>query len=199
MKFYFVFSFLLLYVVTNATPDSLPKKKVFYKMELQEVSGKYKYGYLSNITEEDVFYSNDKIRFGSVNSTDGKINYTNISQLRLKRKGAVGRSALIGAAIGAGIGVIAGLVEGDDKYVYVNPAEDFLGIGSAFINAFRYSAAQKATIYGLSLGSGGAIVGAVIGALAHKKFIIGGNREKHNAMKINILEKVSGVSQAKAN
>ncbi len=30
-------------------------------MELQEVSGKYKYGYLSNITEEDVFYSNDKL------------------------------------------------------------------------------------------------------------------------------------------
>jgi hypothetical protein len=119
--------------VTISAQDSLPKKKIFYKMELQEITGEYKYGYLANITEEVIYYSPEKLRFGTpLQSMDKNIMYNNVAKLKLKRQGAGGRAALIGGAIGVGVGIIAGLIEGDDPEGYW----------------LRFSAGDKAVVYG---------------------------------------------------
>ncbi len=193
MKLQLVFALIFFSNITLTASDSLPMKKLYYKTELRDTLGNYKYGYLTTLTDDDVYYSDEKMRFGSpVNAANRKNNYTVINQIKIKRKGSAVRGAVAGAIIGTGIGVIAGFIEGDDKYIYIDPAQDFLGIASILANVFTLSAEEKATIYGLSLGSGGAIVGALIGAVAHKKFIIGGNRDRHLAMKQNIIEKVYG-------
>lgn len=178
MKLHLVFALMFLNSVTISAQDSLPKKKIFYKLELQEIPNKYKYGYLINITDDAIFYSSEKQRFGTpLQSMDKNIKYNNVAKLKIKRKDAGGRTALVGGGIGLGLGVIAGFIEGDD------PEGTFL----------RFSAGDKAVFYGGALGIGGSLIGVIIGSVARKTFIIGGNREKHKAMKLNILQKAYGV------
>ncbi len=100
------------------------------------------------------------------------------------------------------IGVIAGFASGNDP-VYQNPqynsSQDPYGIGYALgsfavgiNNAFAMTAGQKALVGGLGLGVSGALVGAVIGAIAHKKFIINGKKEKFDMMSESVLDKTYG-------
>lgn len=183
MKRQLVFALMFLSLVTVSAQDSPPKKKIFYKMELKEVSGLYKYGYLTNITDEHIYFSQQKINFGrSLQTRNKSMAYTNVAQLKLRKKGAAGRTALVGGAIGVGVGILAGFIEGDDPEGYW----------------LRFSAGDKAILYGISAGAGGSLIGFIIGSIAHKKFIIGGNRERYKEMKFNILEKVYGASQASA-
>jgi len=118
----------------------------------------------------------------------------NLKSFTLKRKHSVRRGALIGFGIGAAAGIIIGLVSGNDPVMsYPNPNEDPLGFGTmavAMNNAFAMTAGQKAVACGLGLGATGALVGTIIGAVAKKKFIIGGKKEKFHDLQGEIMMKL---------
>lgn len=113
-----------------------------------------------------------------------------IKSFSLKRKNSALKGALIGFAVGAVIGIVSGIASGDDP-VYNEPVYDpFSAIIVSVNNAFAMTAGEKAFWGGLSLGTGGAIIGTVIGAVAKKKFIIGGKREKFRDRQSEIMMKL---------
>lgn len=115
----------------------------------------------------------------------------NIEAITIKRSNAKTRGLVIGAGVGLALGIIMGLADGDDP-VYEAPADDFLGIGTFAVelnNAFALTAGQKALILGTAGASAGSLVGLLVGALAKKKFIINGDRQKFEAMKLSVLER----------
>jgi hypothetical protein len=115
----------------------------------------------------------------------------NIESISIKRNNAKKRGALIGAGVGLVAGVVMGFASGDDP-IYAPPAEDFFGIGALFTelnNAFAMTAGEKALAYGSIGALGGSIAGLIIGAIAKKRFIINGNKQKFEAMKLSVLER----------
>jgi hypothetical protein len=113
----------------------------------------------------------------------------NIQSFTLRRKGSVGRGALIGFCAGALTGVIIGLASGDDKIQ--GPSDnDPWGIGAAVSNAFAMTAGEKAVAGGILLGSTGAVVGMLIGAIAKKKFIIGGRKQKFRDLQAELMTRL---------
>lgn len=118
----------------------------------------------------------------------------NVKSFTVKRKNSALRGALIGFGIGAAAGVIIGLASGNDPIMsYPSPSEDPLGIGTigaAINNAFAMTAGEKAIAGGLGLGATGAIVGTIIGAVAKKKFTIGGKKERFHDLQGEIMMKL---------
>ena len=85
---------------------------------------------------------------------------------------------------------VAGFASGDDP-VYNEPVYDpFSAIVVSINNAFAMTAGEKALWGGIGLGASGAIVGTVVGALAKKKFIIGGKKEKFQDLQSKIMMKL---------
>ncbi|MEM1321753.1 MAG: hypothetical protein AAGG75_15955 [Bacteroidota bacterium] len=70
-----------------------------------------------------------------------------IDHIKLKRKHAIYRGALIGAGIGLGLGIMTGLIDGDDKEGW-----------------FALTKEQKAVGFGIAFAVPGAVIGGVIGA-----------------------------------
>lgn len=118
----------------------------------------------------------------------------NISSFTIKRKNSVLRGTLIGFGIGAVTGIIIGLASGDDPIMsYPDPGNDPFGLGTfvaGIHNAFAMTAGQKAVAGGLFLGTSGAVVGAIIGAVAKKKFIIGGKKQKFHDLQGAVMMKL---------
>jgi len=118
----------------------------------------------------------------------------NLSSITLKRKNSVLRGTLFGLGIGAVTGIIIGLASGDDPVMsYPDASSDPYGIGTFFTslnNAFAMTAGEKAVAAGVGLGATGAVVGAIIGAVAKKKFIIHGRREKFHDLQSAIMMKL---------
>ena len=112
----------------------------------------------------------------------------NIKSFTMKRKNSGLRGALIGFGVGALTGVIIGLASGDDPLMEPSPYD--FGITAAINNAFAMTAQEKAVMNGIGLGATGAIVGAIIGAVAHKKFIIGGKKHKYVDMQSRLMMKL---------
>ena len=114
----------------------------------------------------------------------------NIRSFSLKRKNSVLKGALIGFGVGAITGIVIGLASGDDP-VYTEPVNDpFSGIIVAINNSFAMTAGEKALWGGIGLGTSGAIIGTIIGAVAKKKFTIGGKKEKFRDMQAEMMMKL---------
>jgi hypothetical protein len=159
--------------------DSSLRKRIF-KISIADSGVEQAKGYLSDITDSSLKVAQWPIAFRK-NAGTGEIykevNYKQLSQVTLKRNHGAGRGAWKGALAGALIGIAAGFIEGDD------PEESW----------FYVSAGDKALIYG-GLGAGvGTGIGALIGALVKKRFVIGGNRERFDEMKSNVLMKAYGT------
>lgn len=152
----------------SAQETKLKKMKVI----IVDTSGIRSTGYLSGFSDSTIKLSAAVTKPGT---STFNYNYANIGDITIKRKGSVPKGILIGALTGALIGVAAGFIEGDDKEGWI-----------------MFSAADKALIYGVFGGGIGAGAGAIGGAIVRKKFIIGGNKQKFNLMKISVLDKVYG-------
>jgi len=57
-------------------------------------------------------------------------------------------------------------------------------------NAFAMTAGEKAVAGGLALGASGAIVGAVVGALAKKTFVIGNKKQRFHDLQGELMMKL---------
>ena len=179
MKALSLFYALLLLAAKFSFAQTPVLRKIIYKISLTDSSLQPAKGYLFNITDSSLKVGLWPVVFGDPQGDKEKyreINFRHISEMSLKRNHGAGRGAWKGAVIGVLTGVIVGFVEGDD------PPEDWFGM----------TASEKALTYsgmGAALGTG---IGALIGALAKKRFIIGGRKEKFDEMKANVLTKVYG-------
>jgi hypothetical protein len=178
--------------------DSIALKKRIYKISFTTADSKKSTGYLARLSDSNLYVSASPLNFSSVNKNDHLTSYpyNHLEKIEIKRKGAAGRGAWQGALIGLAIGVIGGLVSGDDPVAPTyNDPNNPLGnaIGNAFSsvsNAFRMTAGEKALAYGIGGAGTGALMGALIGSLVKKKFIIGRNKLKYNEMRHEILRKL---------
>jgi len=110
-----------------------------------------------------------------------------INEVKLRRKGGIGRGVLIGFVSGFATGALIGLVSGNDPPCAHPPRNSGFGgaLGYAFCEGFRMTAAEKAIGGGISLGLLGGIVGAVVGSLKIK-IPINGSQEKFKANTIRL-------------
>jgi hypothetical protein len=115
--------------------------------------------------------------------------YAEVNKMIVTRRGAALKGALIGAIIGGSAGIITGYISGDDPPC-MESGQDFLGIGYALCEAFRSTASEKAAIGGSLGAAGGAVIGVCLGAIAHKKFMIGRQKTRYRDMQLSMLERL---------
>jgi hypothetical protein len=185
MKIYMLlFTIFLLKPPFSIGQQNPPLRKLTYKISITDPGMRQIKGYLFNTTDTSVKISRLPGTFAFDASTKEnfkEVPYHQISEIKIKNRHGAARGALIGTLTGLLIGIVAGSIEGDD------PEE----------NWFRLSATDKALRYGGIGAAGGIGIGAIIGNLLRKKFIIGGNREKFHSMKQNVMNKAYG-SQSKS-
>ena len=200
MKHFFTFiSCLILSTQFSIAQDGLIKKKLYYKITVVDKQKTTTKGYLATIKDTTVQISPVPVRLaygtGNLKSITQK-GYGQIEEISLKRKGGAGRGAWKGAVVGVLIGVAAGFIEGDDAPCVYDTNNPF---DYSWCTATNTSATEKAALYGLLGGTAGSGIGALLGAVLKKKFIIGGNEEKFDAMKANVLNKAYGIKASTNN
>lgn len=178
--FLLVVSLLLIYL-TNAQ-QALRLKPRIYKTTVTTISpGSSASGYLASISDSSIYVS-PQISYSAAAVTDNrsfaKMDYSNISQVQFRRKGATGKGILIGGAIGLAAGAVIGAAS------YTKPKDDF---GQTLDDLFGISRATTTFAGGIFGTLAGGVVGAVVGALAKKTFIIGGKKDKFQTMRSKIL------------
>jgi hypothetical protein len=130
------------------------------------------------------------------NITDNTIhmNADQIQSISLRKKNSVLKGALIGLGIGVATGIIAGFASGSDPIQPYNSGQDpFSALGNVFIafdNSFAMTAGEKAVGGAILLGSAGAIAGIIIGAVAKKKFIIGGKKKVYHDLQGDLMRRL---------
>jgi hypothetical protein len=150
-KIFFLIPFLLIVNVSLAQKRSEYNERPRYKISLETTEGKMLKGLLIDIKDSSItVYSGNSNRIGSEEmSHSQKIDYSQIQQVKLKR-----RNGLInGIGIGAGIGILPALVGG----IFGRST----GEGGAYVSVVT-----------LPLGL---ITGTLIGATSRKKYNIHGD------------------------
>jgi hypothetical protein len=153
-------------------------RRVTLKVSVMDSIQRVGFGYLAALADSGIVMVKAPIVFDHTlaSSNANTINYQNISQVTIKRKGSVGRGILIGALGGMLVGGIAG-------YISYKPVDC-----KDAIFCFDFGPGADAAA-GASVGLlGGGIIGGIIGALAKKTFIIGGKKNKFDEMKVNVLD-----------
>lgn len=178
--------FTQLNIAAQTSPsDSSPVSRKKLKTIITTIDKKEYTAFLVNITDTSLQTYSEPVRFSTQLPANLTTNYSysTINTMKVWRKGRIGRGILWGALSGAVIGVAAGFIEGDDK----PQSNAFFG------DLFTYTADQKALGYGTALAITGGLVGAIIGAVAKKKFIIHGKKENLKAMQQSLLNKGEAV------
>ena len=184
MKFLSLFYCILLLGAGFSLAQTPVLRKVTYKISVEDSSLAPVSGYLFNLTDSSLKVGFWPVAFANPAASHEnfrEINYKQISRVSLKRNHGAGRGAWKGAVIGVLSGVIAGLVDGDD------PPEYWFGM----------TAGEKALAYGGMGAAAGTGVGALIGALTKRHFMIGGRKEKFDELRADVLTKVYGTTNSK--
>jgi hypothetical protein len=178
---------LMVFTLAKAQTDSATEKKQkTFATSITTMDSKIIKGTLSSVNDSQLVLKTYKNQMA--------VPAENVKSFTIKRKNSALKGALIGFGIGAAAGIIIGLASGNDPVMsYPDPSEDPFGLGSfgvAMNNAFAMTAGQKAVAGGIALGGTGAIVGTIIGAVARKKFIIGGRKEKFHDLQGELMMKL---------
>ncbi len=123
---------------------------IIHKAWVRLMDGTTQTGYLYSVHEDGIKITLDK-SFDVINLIT--IDASTIQQLKIRRKGNVGRGVWIGAVTGASVGALLGYVSGDDGWF----SKEAIATGGG--------------IFGAVVGSG---IGALIGT-SRKYFKINGN------------------------
>ena len=175
------------------TDDSIELKKRIYKASILTSDSKKSIGYLASLSDLNLYLSSHPLNFSliTINDNLSAYPYDHLEKIEIKRKAAAGRGAWQGALIGLAAGVIVGLASGDDPVAPTdNPNDPWGNVFGSISNAFSMTAGEKAAGGGFVGAVTGGLMGALVGSLVKKKFIIGRNKQKFQAMRQNILEKL---------
>jgi hypothetical protein len=164
----------LLLVMTAITgdafaQDSTTNAPAFLRARAMTRGGRATEAWLYTVTDTTLLLSWEKRLPRLYDTTRGKgiqsFGYKDLEYVTYFRRGAIGRSILIGFVIGAATGAIAGFASGDDPPGF-----------------FALTAGEKALAVGLFGGAVGTITGLIIGAASHRTFIINGRRDRFARM-----------------
>lgn len=174
-------------VISRAQTDSSSvKKQRPYVVSIRSTGNRLIKGELLSVSDSQLVLKS----FNGMQSIPSE----EIRSFTLKRKNSVLKGALIGLGVGTATGIIIGLASGSDPVMSnPDPNEDPFGLNTLFVginNAFAMTAGQKAVAGGLALGATGAIIGTLVGVLAHKTFIIGGRKQKLHDLQGEIMMKL---------
>ncbi|HEY6505642.1 MAG TPA: hypothetical protein VIZ28_16820 [Chitinophagaceae bacterium] len=175
-KLLFPFVFLLAAVTSYAQADTIQPPKKSYVVKVTTTNSRIIKGMLSSANDSQLVLINSiKAVHVPVSANNMlQVPAENIQSFTMKRKNSGLRGALIGFGIGAFTGIVAGFVSGDD-----DPD-----------TWFAMTAGEKAVGGGILLGGTGAIIGAIIGGVAKKTFIIGGKKEKFRDLQAELMMKL---------
>ena len=168
------------------------RTKIF-KVSVAAITQNTYRGYLVDIEDSAVLFTwnAEMIRMKRVLKEDiTSIGYENIELIVLRRKSSVGRGILFGSMIGLATGMVAGYAKGDDPACTADPS--WFGLDQALCSAARLKAGEKAMLMGGAGVLAGAAAGAIIGAVAKKRFIIGGNKARFEEMRLSVLDRTYG-------
>jgi hypothetical protein len=186
MKHLACFFFILSLASASFCQEERHPKKITLKVTMKDNIRRVHYGYLAGLADSGIVMVNNPVQFDHSleGTTVNTIAYQNLSEIKIRRKGSVGRGILIGAISGMVLGGVVGLAtyQKPTTYCQDNPFCITMDFGPGY-NALA----------GASVGSVfGAAIGGIIGALAKKTFVIGGNRNKFAHMKENVLDMTYG-------
>ena len=163
MKQFILFFFLTtVFIAHGRAQDSTPVHHI-YHAKLTLLNAEEVKGYLAEISDSALFISSMP---RALHSTAGsyrltqKLDYKNIGELRIQRKGAMVKSILIGAVTG----LVAGLIIGAVTYT---PPQNYAE------EMFNPSKGAVIAAAGLTFAAIGTGVGALIGS-HHDKYLING-------------------------
>src|SRR5436190_4377125 len=169
-------------LATIHTTEGKTLKGWFYKMDDNQIillpskTKKLSVAYLAKTNENTINLGVEQIR-----------------SISLRKKNSILKGALIGLGVGVLTGTVIGLVSGNDPVEpYYSSNQDPYGVGNFFVslnNSFAMTAGEKATVGAIGLGTSGAIIGIIIGAIAKKKFIIGGKKEVYHDLQDDLMKR----------
>lgn len=176
-------------------------KKAPYLATVKTMDGKSKRGYVYQVNEEQVVLIRAKPKDikgwrnqGFVPTNTINLPAADIKTIRVQKKGSTVKGLLIGLGVGAVTGMVIGFASGDDPIrPYPSSIDDPLGIETFLIaieNSFAMKASEKAIANGILMGGSGALIGAIIGTVARKKFIIGGRKEKVRDLQASLMQRL---------
>ena len=160
-------SCLLIFIGSNLLGQAIPDTFKIFTAKVIGIDNSFNTkGVLYAINDSSILISNSLLKedyyTGSYEVSPILVN--TIKNLKVRRKGSVGKGALIGFLGGALTGVIIGFAAGDDECD-----------GWCILT---YSAGQKAAMAGVGLAIVGGSVGAIAGS-SGKNFHINGNHDKY--------------------
>ncbi|HKP31951.1 MAG TPA: hypothetical protein VJT83_04470 [Chitinophagaceae bacterium] len=146
-------------------------------------------GFLLSVSDSNLVMVTSPLKFDDeVTGVKGKsYAFEDVSAITISRKGAVGRGILIGSITGALVGTIVGAI----TYKKPPPCDP----QNIFCINLDFGAGFDALAGGAVGMLGGGVIGAVLGSVARKTFIIGGRREDFKKFQINVLDKAYGNSK----
>jgi hypothetical protein len=174
-----------------------PSIATVHTMEGQTVKG-----WFYRIDDDHVILLPSKIKHFSltslknpnINDNTTTINVEQIRSISLHKKNSVLKGGLIGLGIGVLGGVIIGLASGDDPVqTYPPVGQDPYGIGNFLTglnNSLAMTAGEKALYGALGFGALDAVVGMFIGAIAKRKFKIGGKKAVFRDMQGDLMKRL---------
>ena len=191
---------LALLVFSNiSAQDSVSKKPMPNYATIKLSNGSIKKGWLYRINDDQLVLlraSPKQIKKFDPSAADQWSNrqlivpIENIQTIAARKRNAVQKASLIGMGAGILIGAVIGFASGDDeKEPYPPAGSDPFGLASlsvALSNSFSMTAGEKAVMNGAGLGLAGAIIGGIIGTVAKKKFILGGNKQKFHDLEAEL-------------
>jgi hypothetical protein len=203
-RFFFSATLLIAGLISFAQNDSTLeiKKHLPSLTTIHTTEGKTLKGWFYRLDDNQVILlpaKNKKYNIKKFSTIDVDMNTFNIGidqiqSISLRKKNSVLKGTLIGLGVGIVTGTIIGFASGNDPVQpYYDSNQDPYGIGNAFValgNAFAMTAGEKAVAGAIGLGGTGAIMGAIIGAIAKKKFIIGGKKEVYRDLQGDLMKRL---------
>ena len=169
-------------IATIQTINGAKTKGWFYKMNDESI-------YLLPVDKNRKYFRTSDFMAPDLNSGAIAIQVSNINTIALMKKNAGVKGTLIGLGVGAVTGAIIGFASGDDPIEKCGP-NDFFCLGAAINNAFAMTAGEKAAAGALGLGMTGAITGFILGKVAKKKFIIGGQKDTYRDLQGELIKRL---------
>jgi hypothetical protein len=153
---------------TSVTNLSIRKAWMFLNTGEDSISG-----YIRGQSDSTLLFAKKRSLLRGLNLNQPEIrtiSYNDINEIYVHRKNSVGRGIGYGALVGCAVGALVGAI----SYTPTRPGD--LAIFESQAD-FAFAGAVCGTVAGM-------LTGAVIGALAHKKFIIQGKKERFHHMQI---------------
>ena len=186
---------ILIFLLVQISPQVLAQdsskriRKMVFEAKVYNADNKLiTENYLLQVNDSGILLGNNPDHFSFAPYSSNPVtlvNYKDIGLVKIRRKGSIGRGALIGAVTGIVVGALGGLISGDDDEEFNFPRNLIYP---------QQTAGQKAVSYGIMFGLLGGVTGFIVGALAKKTFTINRNPSALKELNTTLLERIYNTS-----